>query len=283
MAKTWLITGVSSGFGRGLAEKLLARGDRVAALTRNTSSVAHFAEAHGDRFWSSVVDLRDPVSVRGAVDAAFAELGTIDYVVSNAGYGVFGAAEETDDRQLRDIVDVNLIGSIVLIRSALPHLRAQGGGRVLQVSSEGGQLAYPGFSLYHATKWGIEGFVESLSQEVGQFGIDFVIVEPGPARTGFGKGLNYAEQMPEYKGSSVHQLRQGIETGAWVIKGDPDRMVDAMIAVAAQDTAPKRLLLGADAFDAVKKALEGRLDVLEANKETTVSVDYTADELSRMP
>src|SRR5690606_35139081 len=154
--------------------------------------------------------------------------------VSNAGYGLLGAAEEASDAQVRDIVDTNLIGSITLIQAALPHLRSQGGGRILQVSSEGGQIAYPAFSLYHATKWGIEGFVESVAQEVAPFGIAFTLVEPGPARTGFGDNLARTRPLAAYEGTPADGIREALG-GSWVIKGDPKRMTDARIRLADQD------------------------------------------------
>ena len=119
--------------------------------------------------------------------------------VNNAAYGLFGAAEEVSDDQIRHQIDTNLIGSFQVIRAVLPHLRAQGGGRVLQVSSEGGQIAYPNFSLYHATKWGIEGFVEAVAQEVAPFDIEFTIAEPGPAKTSFGSGMVSPPPMDVYK------------------------------------------------------------------------------------
>ena len=129
------------------------------------------------------LDLNDVAAIRRTADRAFGEMGRIDVVVSNAGYGLFGAAEELSDAQIDRQIATNLVGSIQLIRASLPHLRAQGGGRVLQLSSTGGQVAYPNFSLYHATKWGIEGFVEAVAQETASFGIDFVLVEPGPTGT----------------------------------------------------------------------------------------------------
>ena len=179
MTKTWLITGASSGFGRGLAERLLARGDRVVATVRRPEVLDDLKTAYIDRLHVEILDVTDTEAVRRVVDAAFAALGRIDVVVSNAGYAVFGAAEEADDTMVRHVIDTNLVGSIALIRACLPHLRRQGGGRVLQVSSEGGRITYPAFSLYHATKWGIEGFVEAVAKETAPFGIGFTLVEPG--------------------------------------------------------------------------------------------------------
>jgi NAD(P)-dependent dehydrogenase (short-subunit alcohol dehydrogenase family) len=143
MTKAWLITGVSSGFGKLLAEKALARGDRVIGTSRSADAIGDLRKRYPEQLRIAALDLKDLGSVRTTVDHAFSDLGRIDVLVSNAGYGVLGAAEETTDAHLRDIVDTNLLGSIALIRAALPHLRRQGGGRILQVSSEGGQIAYP--------------------------------------------------------------------------------------------------------------------------------------------
>ncbi|MFD2237181.1 SDR family oxidoreductase [Aureimonas populi] len=280
MTKTWFITGASSGFGRGLTEKLLARGDRVAATSRRSEALDDLRAQYGDRLWTAVLDVRDLDQVRATVDRAFGDLGRIDILVSNAGYAVLGAAEETTDELLRDIVDTNLLGSIALIRSALPHLRAQGGGRVLQVSSEGGQIAYPGFSLYHATKWGIEGFVEAVAKEVAPFGIDFTLVEPGPARTNFVHGVVQPEPIAAYDGTPAHITRDAALGGDWIITGDPDRMTDAMIAVADKTHPPLRLALGGTSYDAIREALTARIEALDAQRAIAFSTDYPAEELA---
>ncbi|WP_200884515.1 SDR family oxidoreductase [Erwinia oleae] len=277
--QTWMISGISSGLGRILTEKLLTRGDNVVGLTRDLRKTHELKERYPEQFYLIEVDLRDTLAVSNAVDEAFRFSGRIDRIVSNAGYGVFGAAEETDDRHLRDIIDTNLIGSIVLIRSSLPHLRRQGGGRVIQISSEGGQIAYPGFSLYHASKWGIEGFIESVAQEVSPFGIDFVIVEPGPARTDFGHALVRPEPLPDYEGTASAQIRKSLDSGGWVIKGDPVRMVDAMLNVADQQSPPLRLILGADAHASVRHALKSRLALLDEQQRVAAGADFSQEEL----
>jgi NAD(P)-dependent dehydrogenase (short-subunit alcohol dehydrogenase family) len=283
MTKAWLITGVSSGLGRLLAEKALARGDRVVGTSRSADALKDIRKRYPEQLRIAALDLKDLGSVRSTVDHAFSDLGRIDVIVSNAGYGILGAAEETTDAQLRDIVDTNLLGSIALIRAALPHLRRQGSGRILQVSSEGGQITYPGFSLYHATKWGIEGFVEAVAQEVESFGIALTLIEPGPARTDFGGHLVQPEPLAAYMGTPAHQIREAARNGSWVIKGDPDRMTDAMIRLADQtDPLPKRLVLGADAYSRVRAALTRRLEELDNQRAAALAADFTDEELARL-
>lgn len=273
MARTWLVTGASSGIGRKLTEILLARGDRVAATFRRVGALDDLKAQYGDSLWVESLDVTEPVRVLAVVDRAFNELSRIDVVVSNAGYGLFGAAEEVSDEQIRHQIDTNLIGSIAVIRAALPHLRAQGGGRVLQVSSEGGQVAYPNFSLYHASKWGIEGFVEAVAQEVAPFGIEFTIVEPGATRTGFSSAKVSPPPMAAYETTLVGEMRRAFASGAFAIKGDAGRTAQAMIDSADISPAPRRLTLGSQAYAHVHAALTGRLAALEAQQEIALSAD----------
>jgi NAD(P)-dependent dehydrogenase (short-subunit alcohol dehydrogenase family) len=271
--RNWFITGTSSGFGRTLTEKLLARGDRVAATVRKTAALADLKARYGDRLCVVTLDVTDTQGVRREVDQVFAKMGRIDVIVNNAGYGLFGAAEEVSDEQVRHQIDTNLVGSIAVIRACLPHLRAQGGGHVLQVSSEGGQITYPGFSLYHATKWGIEGFVEAVAKEVAPFGIVFTLVEPGPTGTNFGVGLVRSQPMTVYEDTSVGEVRHAMASGEFKVTGDADKMVDAMIAAADRSAPPLRLALGSIAYGSIQNALNDRLAALEASKTTTLATD----------
>lgn len=273
MARTWFITGTSSGLGRAMTEQLLAQGDRVAATLRRTDALDDLQACHGDRLWVATLDVCDTPAVRDVVDRAFKALGRIDVVVNNAGYGLTGAAEEVSDEQIRRQIDTNVIGSIQVIRAALPHLRAQGGGRILQVSSEGGQVAYPNFSLYHASKWAVEGFVESVAQEVAPFGITFTIVEPGPARTRFGEGIVSAPPMAIYEDTPAGEVRRAITNGQFPITGDADKMARAMIQSVDRTPAPRRLTLGAGAYARVRAALVDRLATLDAQKEIALSTE----------
>lgn len=282
MDKTWLITGVSSGFGRLLAQKALARGDRVVGTSRKADALPELRERYQERLRILPLDLRDQGSVRAAVDQAFGAFGRIDIIVSNAGYGLVGAAEEVSDQQVRDIIATNLVGSIVLIQAALPHLRKQGGGRIQQVSSEGGQIVYPGLSLYHATKWGIEGFVETVALEVAPFGIELTLVEPGPTRTEFGGNLAHADSIAAYENTPVGETRAAVR-GSWVVKGDPERVTDAMMVLADQKgPLPKRLALGADAYASIRKALGDRMIELDRQQDISLAADFTEAELAQL-
>lgn len=273
MVKTWFITGTSSGLGRLLAERLLQRGDRVVATLRHEGALDELKQQYDDRLHVLTLDVTDTREVHANISAAFEAMGRIDVVVNNAGYGLFGAAEEVTDEQIERQIATNLTGSIQVIRAALPHLRRQGGGRIVQVSSEGGQIAYPNFSLYHATKWGIEGFVESVAKEVGPFGIDFVIVEPGPTSTQFGAGLDHAVPMPEYDDTPAGDVRRAIASNSFAIRGDAGKTVTAMIVAADSAHPPLRLTLGGGAYDSIRAALAERLRVLEAQKDIAFSVD----------
>lgn len=275
--RTWFITGVNSGFGRELAEQLLQRGDRVAGTVRREGSVDDLRAEYGDRFWLGHLDLTDLPRIREVVDAAFADLGRVDVVVGNAGYGLFGAAEELSDEQVNHQITTNLLGSIHTARAALPHLRAQGGGRLIQVSSVAGLAAHAGASLYHASKWGIEGFMEALAQEVAPFGIGVTLVEPGGASTAFSRGsLQLSEPLSAYDGTPAAFVRQ-FKQGPVPLRGDPAKIAARIIDSAEQQPAPLRLVLGSDSYQAVTGALRNRLAQIEPQEATAAQTDADTD------
>jgi len=269
---TWFITGTSTGFGRLLTEQLLARGDRVAATLRQPGALDDLRERFGDRLWVARLDVTDPDEVREVVDRAFAELGTIDVVVNNAGYGVFASVEEASDEQIERVVDTNLLGSIRVVRAALPHLRAQGSGHVVQVSTAGGQTTYPNFSYYHASKWGIEGFAQTLAAEVAPFGITVTIVEPGATPTGFGSGLVRAPVMEAYDATPAGDVRRALADGGFPLPNDPDKIAAAIVAHVDSGSTVLRLPLGSDTYEDVRGALQARLTEHEAGRDTAYSV-----------
>ncbi|OBH13580.1 SDR family oxidoreductase [Mycobacterium sp. E1747] len=272
--RSWFITGVNSGFGRHLSELLLARGERVAGTVRRAGSVRDLQDRYGDRFWVAHLEVTDSVAVRDVVNRAFSDLGRIDVVINNAGYGLFGAVEELTDEQIAHQLNTNLVGSIQVVKAALPHLRAQGGGRILQLSSYGGQASNPGASLYHASKWGIEGFMESTAKDVAPFGVGITIVEPGGARTEFRTSSSRlgANQLPAYDISPA-TLTRGIKDPALPPPtGDPVKMANAMIDSVDVDPPPLRLVLGSDAYGAIRQALTERLAAVEAQRDLAATV-----------
>ncbi|MFJ3659768.1 SDR family oxidoreductase [Streptomyces sp. NPDC090119] len=272
MTSTWFITGTSSGFGRILTERLLARGDRVAATLRRPEALDDLRAEHGDRLRAARLDVTDSAQVAQVVTDAFADLGEIDVVVNNAGYGVFASVEEATEEQIRRVIDTNLLGSIHVIRAALPHLRAQGHGRILQVSTAGGQTTYPGFAYYHASKWGIEGFCETAAEEIAPFGIALTIVEPGATPTGFGTALDTAPPMPEYAATPVGEIRQALTDGTFVLPNAPEKIAQAMIDLIDSGAAPLRLPLGSDTYHDVRADLMARLTEHDGQRDAAFSV-----------
>lgn len=272
MATTWFITGTSSGFGRLLTEQLLARGDRVAATLRRPEALDDLRAAHGDSLWAARLDVTDADEVRRVVDEAFAVLGTVDVVVNNAGFGVFASVEEATDEQIRQVIDTNLLGSIHVVRAALPHLRAQGHGHILQVSTAGGQTTYPNFGYYHASKWGIEGFCETVAREIEPFGIGLTILEPGATPTGFGGALATAAVMPEYDRTPAGDVRRALADGRFQLPNDPEKIARAMIDLVDRQEVPLRLPLGSDTYRDVRASLVARLTEHDAHRETALSV-----------
>jgi NAD(P)-dependent dehydrogenase (short-subunit alcohol dehydrogenase family) len=277
--RTWFITGVSSGFGRQLTNQLLAGGDRVVGTVRDTGKVADLIERHPDTFRAELLDLRDTAAIREVVERSFARPGRVDVIISNAGYGLFGAAEELTDKQVEDIVATNLVGPIQLIRAALPQLRDQGGGRIIQISSYGGQVAFPGNSLYHATKWGIEGFCESVAQEVASFGIGMTIVEPGGARTEFRYGsAQVAKLMPVYDQTPAHGFLRMLDPKSGLAPGDPARMAARIIESVDLEPAPLRIVLGSQALESTLATLRKRIAGFEAQTQLAASTDFPPGE-----
>jgi NAD(P)-dependent dehydrogenase (short-subunit alcohol dehydrogenase family) len=273
--RTWFITGVSSGFGRQLTEQLLNRGDRVIGTVRDTKKVTDLVELYPQTFHAEMLEMTDPAAIRALVECSFAQHGRIDVLISNAGYGLFGAAEELTDEQVEHLVATNLDGPIHFIRAALPHLRAQGGGRVIQISSYGGQVAFPGNSLYHASKWGIEGFVESVAQEVESFGIGMTIVEPGGARTEFRYGsAQVAKLMPIYDQTPAHSFLRMLNPKNGLAPGDPARMAVRIIESVDVEPAPLRLVLGSQALEGTLATLRKRIASFEAQTQLAASTDF---------
>ena len=272
--KTWLITGVSSGFGNEMTKQLLAKGDKVIGTVRNTAKVKALIDNYPETFDCRILDVTDFDRIHTFIPEMFEKHGRIDVVVNNAGYGLFGAAEELDYVNIQKILDTNLTGSIMIIHDSLPYLRKQGGGRIIQLSSYGGQVAYPANSMYHATKFGIEGFCESVAQEVARFNIGITIVEPGGARTEFRYGsAHVANLMPEY--DHVHGFLNMLDPSKGLAPGDPAKMAARIIESVDKEPGPLRMVLGSQALAATIQRLEERVADYKTQTELAASTDVT--------
>lgn len=270
--KTWLITGVSSGFGMEMTKLLLGKGETVIGTVRKKEKVSDLIEQYPDTFDCQILDVTDITAVQEVVSNSFAKHKTIDVIVSNAGYGLFGCAEELSIDEINQIISTNLLGSIILIKSSLSYLRKQGGGRIIQISSYGGQVAYPANSMYHATKFGIEGFCEAVAQEVAKFNIGVTIVEPGGARTEFRYGsAKVANLMPEYE--SDHGFLNMLDHSKGLAPGDPVKMAQRIIESVNKDPAPLRMVLGSLALSATLERLKARVADYETQTELAASTD----------
>jgi NADP-dependent 3-hydroxy acid dehydrogenase YdfG len=272
--KTWFITGSSSGLGRILTEKLLQKGDRVAATCRKSGALDELKVKYGELLWLAQLDVTLTENIKEVVNRAFTDLGTIDVIVNNAGYALFCAAEEASDQQIIDQINTNILGSMQVIRATLPYLRKQGSGRILQLSSAGGQVAYPNFSFYHATKWAIEGFSESVAQEVAPFNIGLTIVEPGATKTSFVSAMVDAPIMEAYDKTPAGDVRRAVTANLFPIPGDAEKTVQAMIDSTETHPAPLRLALGADAYTQIRDILTSRIESLDAQKDVALSTGH---------
>ncbi|MED7951045.1 oxidoreductase [Kitasatospora sp. NPDC058201] len=258
--RVWLITGANSGFGQAIAEAALAAGDTVVAAARRPETLDALVAAHPDRVVPVRLDVTDPARIAAVVADTLLWYGRIDVLVNNAGRGLIGAVEEYTDRELRDLMELHFFGPAALTRAVLPHMRAQGSGAVVQLSSMGGRFTFAGVGAYSATKFALEGLSEALAQEVAPFGIKVLIVEPGSFRTSFaGAGaLAQAAAIPAYE-SVVGPLRTALPESDGKQPGDPAKAAAAILAALDDERTPLRLALGNDAVDAIL----GHLDAAE--------------------
>jgi len=251
--RVWLITGASSGFGRAIAEAALERGDFVVPAARRVDQLADL----GSRAHPVALDVTDADQRRAAVAEALERFGRIDVLVNNAGRTQVGAVEETTDEELRSLFELHFFAPAALTRLVLPHMRRQGGGAIVQMSSVGGQVTAPGFGAYCATKFALEGLTETLRDEVAGFGIRTLIVEPGAFRTGlFRPGAAYESRaIPDYA-DTVGPTRAYVRDNDGLQPGDPAKAARAILTALDADEPPLRLVLGADAVGNIERRLE---------------------------
>ena len=256
--KTWFITGTSRGFGREWTKAALERGDRVAATARDTSTLDDLRAEHGDALLALPLDVTDRAAAFATVAQAHRHFGGLDIVVNNAGYGHFGMMEEISEQEARAQIETNLFGALWVTQAALPFLREQRSGHIVQVSSVGGISAFPTVGIYHASKWGLEGFSQALAQEVSGFGIHVTLVEPGGFSTDWsGPSAKRSEPLAVYDG--VRERQQ--QWRASNVPGDPAASAKAIMLVVDADPPPLRVLFGRAPLAIVENDYASRLAI----------------------
>lgn len=276
MSKVWFITGISRGFGRELASAALDQGDVVIGTTRNGQSDLKATLGRLHVFALDVTQTQDVISV---VDKAWQIHGHISVIVNNAGFGLLGAVEEIEETQARQLFDTNFFGLFAVTQAILPHLRAQGSGHIINISSIGGFAGFPGYGLYSASKFAVEGLSEALAGELEPLGIHVTIVEPGYFRTNFlsGGSLQRASRVIEAYAATSGKTRQSADERDGQQPGDPARAAKAIVSVTRAQHPPLRLILGADAIERIRAKVTQVLEDLEAWKSTSVNTAYPAD------
>jgi len=274
--RNWFITGASRGLGRAFTQAALAAGDRVAATARDTASLDDLVAEHGDALLPIELDVTDRDAAFAAVRRAHDHFGRLDVIVNNAGYGVAGAVEELTEAQARRQIEVNVFGALWVTQAALPLLREQGSGWIVQVSSIGGLAAFPLTGIYHASKWALEGFSETLRQEVEPFGIKVLMVEPSGFRTDWaGSSMDRADPIDAYQGIEAIAQRRASqqEENNGAQPGNPELAAQALLATLDRDDPPFRLLLGNVAYDVAVDRYEARLKEFRAGEQVARGAD----------
>jgi NAD(P)-dependent dehydrogenase (short-subunit alcohol dehydrogenase family) len=272
MTQTWLITGSSRGLGRELADAALAAGHQVVATARNPESLRDFVERYPEQVRAVALDVTDREQAAAAVAAAVEAFGRIDVLVNNAGYANVNSIEDFAEEDFRAQIETNLWGVINVTRAALPVLREQGCGHIIQISSVGGRASSPGLGPYQTAKWAVEGFSGVLAKEVAPLGIDVTIVEPGGFSTDWSGDSMTIHDISEAYQPSVGAFSEHRKTAT--AAGDPVKAAQAILTIAEVDEPPLRLLLGSDAFAVAREADEAKIANDEKWKELTLSTDH---------
>ncbi len=274
MSKVWLITGASRGLGRAFTEEILKAGDRVVAAARNPEQLAEVASKFGESVRTVSLDVTIEAQAKRAVDAAIDTFGGLDVLVNNAGYGNVCPVEDTPLADFRAQIETNLFGVIIMTKAVLPYFRERATGHVIQIASIGGRVGPTGRAAYAAAKFGVEGFSESLSKEVGPLGIKITIVEPGGFRTDFaGSSTELRVGRPEYDATVGATVRfQRAYDGKQ--PGDPVKAAAALLHIASLPNPPLRLLLGSDAYNAAEQHALQILGFDKEWKDLSISTDY---------
>ncbi|OZC49627.1 short-chain dehydrogenase/reductase [Rhodococcus sp. WWJCD1] len=257
-AKTWFITGTSKGFGREWAIAALERGDRVAATARNTDTLKDLVAQYGDAILPIELDVNDRAADFAAVQQAYDTFGSLDIVINNAGYGQFGMIEEISEEDARAQIETNVFGALWVTQAALPFMREQGSGHILQVSSIGGISAFPNVGAYHASKWALEGFSQALAQEVEDFGIHVTLIEPGGFSTDWsGPSAKKSTDIAAY--DTIRDKAAKLRSARQATPGDPSATRSALLKVIDAEKPPLRVFFGDAPLQIATKDYESRL------------------------
>jgi NAD(P)-dependent dehydrogenase (short-subunit alcohol dehydrogenase family) len=272
--KTWFITGISRGLGLALAKAVLAEGDTVIGTVRNGTPDLKAAPG---KLQVITVDMADGSAAEAAIQQAFAAAGRIDVIVNNAGYGLLGATEKATDEELTRIFAVDVFAPFRIIRTALPYLRAQGSGHIVNITSVAGRAPNPGYSLYAAVKYALEGLSASLAQELAPFGIKVTAVAPGAFRTDFlsAHSIRKSDADNAYA-ENIGRITAAFDANDGKQIGDPDRGAQAIIAAVNSDNPPLHLLLGSDALRRAREKLDAVIEEIDRWEDLTRSTDYPA-------
>jgi NAD(P)-dependent dehydrogenase (short-subunit alcohol dehydrogenase family) len=275
--KTWLITGVSSGFGRAVADAALAAGDRVVGTLRNDADRAAFAAKTPGRSHGIILDVTQTATIVPTVERIEREVGPIDILVNNAGYGHEGLVEESSMEELRRQFDVNFFGAVAVIKAVLPAMRQRRSGFIVNVTSMGGIITLPGLGFYHASKFALEGLSESLGKEVKDFGIHVTAVEPGAFRTDWAaRSMARAPRSIADYDTLMNPIRERRHAQSGKQVGDPSKLAVAVVKLVSSENPPAHLLLGSDAHRLVGEKLALLQSEFAAWKDVTLSTDFAA-------
>jgi NAD(P)-dependent dehydrogenase (short-subunit alcohol dehydrogenase family) len=271
----WFVTGTSQGFGQEIVRVALSRGDNVIATSRNPKKVAATFESAGDRLLAIYLDFSNDQQVKETVAGAAERFGRIDVLVNNAGHGLLGAVEEAQDSEINGVFETNVFGLLRVTRAVLPFLRKQRRGHVVNLSSIGGLVGLPGWGIYNATKFAVEGISEALAAELAPLGIGVTVVEPGPFRTDFlgGSLATVARTISDYD-QTAGKTRTYRDDNNGAQAGDPIRAAEVIVDAVAENKAPLHLLLGALAYERASKKLEALRNDFATWRDITLSTDY---------
>jgi NAD(P)-dependent dehydrogenase (short-subunit alcohol dehydrogenase family) len=273
--RTWFITGVSTGFGRAIANAALAAGDRVVGTLRNEAQRKEFADLAQGRSFGVVLDVTDESRIQPTIDRVEREVGPIDILVNNAGYGHEGTLEDSTLDDLRRQFDVNVFGAVAVTKAVLPAMRKRRSGRIINITSMGGLITLPGLSFYHGSKFGLEGLSEALGKEVKGFGIRVTAVEPGSFRTDWaGRSMARAPQVIDDYEALMKPIREHRLQMSGHQIGDPGKLGQAVLKLVGMEDPPAHLLLGSDALTLLEQKLAAQRAELDAWKGLTLSTDF---------